>query len=1053
MNAHSLTVAGRLAIGRGKGLVSVMRSLFTMRVVHRPLSVFSAFALFAGAFVVAPTSVILSPIAASAAANEVLMLGSTLTGGAGSLEAQRVIADGFTPVIVDNPTWTSMTTAQFASYRAIVIGDPTCGNYNDTSHLTAALSNPATWGAAVNGNVLIIGTDPVFHSYLPGPGKLITHGIDFALAQAGKVGAYLDLSCAYGRVAPNTPLTLLDGIRPGGFTVDGGPSTVCYNDAHIVATHPALTGLTDADLSNWSCSVHEAFDTWPADYTVLAMARNYGSTYTASDGTIGTPYILASGAGLHSYPLWLTPAGQSVPLGTSATVTASLLDITTGNPAPGVAISFRVQSGPNAGTAGSCVPSTCLTDSNGNVGWTYTGVRLGTDTVQAWLDTNHNGVPDPGEAQTTAGVTWIRPLKCPDAGQMVSQFSVVYPQRSSGYDRWQVDYGISKCEGLVIDGATFGRRLMAERMSVPYLNVLTCNEQTVVCNTSDTTNYHVELKPSADESFNGAYLFVELLSGPSTRTVASPNSAPCYGSAACEHLSIAAVYRVWLTPPTLPDSQRTYLDVTQNYEFYHDFDESKDPTLSCEPAAVTQPISVGHLSSCGRWKPLVSYQFHPGNVTTLDILSFNAVQRLHFTPDAMATRAVAATRDCDSNYQTGCAFAGNHIEAFAPGNQTKAIGNDLVFLAVNKGNVIYPQDGLGNPDNLAGRYDNLHVTPAHEATIPDPLPPGCFECVHMHWRWGKDIPFLSTQYPQFGGGAPLIGNCPAPMMVCGPGTANPGVESEPAAVANPYSRQLMFVAVTPYHSEQLAPYNFMDAVKGATLADVGSSGTSKNPYPGYPGCAGSSNPSCSGWPFEGFSKGSETLSYEPQTCFSQTNLSSWGQCGQVVWLSAQTYGVIPHDEDADTLFAFGGFFCSTCTHPDYQSYLGLAPKVSPGTVNAGGPFSVGIDNLRQSSAFDIYDILPAGATNISVQFPQGTGMSCSTAANNSGGYTVHCAVPALFEFPPCPGPNPANPNPCVTSLTITANAPTAAGTYRNVTHVVWAGGNFRPVTPLVVVVR
>src|SRR5258708_8905457 len=177
MNAHSLTVAGRLAIGRGKGLVPVMRYMFTMRVVHRQLSVFSAFALFAGAFVVAPTSVILSPIAASAAANEVLMLGSTLPGGAGSLEAQRVIADGFTPVIVDNPTWTSMTTAQFASYRAIVIGDPTCGNYNDTSHLTAALSNPATWGAAVNGNVLIIGTDPVFHSYLPGPGNLITHGI------------------------------------------------------------------------------------------------------------------------------------------------------------------------------------------------------------------------------------------------------------------------------------------------------------------------------------------------------------------------------------------------------------------------------------------------------------------------------------------------------------------------------------------------------------------------------------------------------------------------------------------------------------------------------------------------------------------------------------------------------------------------------------------------------------------------------------------------------------------------------------------------------------
>jgi RHS repeat-associated protein len=348
-------------------------------------------------------------MAAAAAANEVLILGSTVTGGTASEEGQRITADGFTPVVVDDPTWKSMTTGQFASYRAIVIGDPYCGAYGDQSHIAAAVSNTATWGAAVNGNVLIIGTDPVLHSggtLTSSPGQLVSHGIDFALAQAGKVGAYIDLSCAYGTDPPNTPVALLDGIRPGGFSVDGGPSTVCYNDAHIVATHPALIGLTDAQLSNWGCSVHEAFDTWPGDYTVLAIARNFGSAYTASDGTIGLPYILASGQGLHSYPLSLAPTSQSAPAGTSATVTATLLDTTTGQPAAGVAISFRVQAGPNAGTAGSCTPPTCLTDSNGNVSWTYTGATPGSDTVQAWLDTNHNGVPDPGEAQTTAGITW-----------------------------------------------------------------------------------------------------------------------------------------------------------------------------------------------------------------------------------------------------------------------------------------------------------------------------------------------------------------------------------------------------------------------------------------------------------------------------------------------------------------------------------------------------------------------------------------------------------------------------------------------------------------------
>lgn len=354
------------------------------------------------------------PAAHAAISNNVLILGSTVTGGTSSLEAQEVTAQGFTPVVVDDATWEGMTTAQFASYRAIVIGDPSCGTYGDTTYLTAALSNPATWGAAVNGNVLIIGTDPVLHSGgdpTSGPGQLVSHGIDFALARADKTGAYIDLSCAYGDDPPNTPVTLLDGIRPGGFTVDGGTSSVCYNDAHIVATHPALAGLTDADLSNWSCSVHESFDTWPADYTVLAMARNFGATYTASDGTVGEPYILASGAGLHSFPLSLSPVSQNVSVGAKASVTAQLLDSSTSAPVPGQKISFRVESGPDAGVAGTCSPS-CTTDANGHATWSFTGSHAtagASDTVQAWIDTNGDGVPSPGEPQTTAAVTWTAP--------------------------------------------------------------------------------------------------------------------------------------------------------------------------------------------------------------------------------------------------------------------------------------------------------------------------------------------------------------------------------------------------------------------------------------------------------------------------------------------------------------------------------------------------------------------------------------------------------------------------------------------------------------------
>jgi PKD repeat protein/lysophospholipase L1-like esterase len=76
-----------------------------------------------------------------------------------------------------------------------------------------------------------------------------------------------------------------------------------------------LNGLTDNALSSWGCSVHEAFDSYPSDFVVLAMARNIGSTYTAPDGTVGTPYILARGAGTYYAGLSYVALGDSVSAG------------------------------------------------------------------------------------------------------------------------------------------------------------------------------------------------------------------------------------------------------------------------------------------------------------------------------------------------------------------------------------------------------------------------------------------------------------------------------------------------------------------------------------------------------------------------------------------------------------------------------------------------------------------------------------------------------------------------------------------------------------------
>lgn len=76
----------------------------------------------------------------------------------------------------------------------------------------------------------------------------------------------------------------------------------CYEAVHIVASSPALGNLNDTSLSNWGCSVHEAFTEYPssgpAGFQALAIAANVNGTGTQEfgDGSYGLPYVISRGA-------------------------------------------------------------------------------------------------------------------------------------------------------------------------------------------------------------------------------------------------------------------------------------------------------------------------------------------------------------------------------------------------------------------------------------------------------------------------------------------------------------------------------------------------------------------------------------------------------------------------------------------------------------------------------------------------------------------------------------------------------------------------------------
>jgi hypothetical protein len=364
----------------------------------------TSWALFCLAFLLACPGQALATTAAPRS-SEVLILGRSVSGGGNSLEAKAVLDAGLLPVIATDQTWRSLTRAEFAQYRAIVIGD-TGGNSPST--FQAATDTASTWGPAVTGNQVIIGTDPVDHASSGGAG-LVSAAIAFAVDKPNQTGLYVTLGDAYGDAAAGTKVPLLDGLGAQGFTVSGAD---CYDDAHLVARHPAVSGLTDALLSNWGCSVHEQIDTWPANFQVLAIARNRGSIFTAADGTVGTPYILAAGEELTTTGLSVTPTDGVAGIPDSYEISAHLVDPDTHQPLSGKLLRAATETTNSPIVVRSfldCSTTLCLTNGVGEVRFSYRASAPGTHQIVVFQDDDVDDFPDVGERQVRVRVTWIQP--------------------------------------------------------------------------------------------------------------------------------------------------------------------------------------------------------------------------------------------------------------------------------------------------------------------------------------------------------------------------------------------------------------------------------------------------------------------------------------------------------------------------------------------------------------------------------------------------------------------------------------------------------------------
>ncbi len=317
----------------------------------------------------------------------VLILDPTVSGGATSAEALAAAAAGvdnygtaYTVVVV--PSWAGYTAIDFASYRAIVVGDPFC---QFTGPEASAISTANIWGPVVNatgGKVIIIGTDPRFH-YGQGGDSLIYGGMRFVLADdpgRTKTGAYMCLSCYYNNYCQDT-VQLLSGLAlPGqAFTMDGGSGACpigCFDNIHKTANAPQLANVNDGNLGPWGCSVHEIFSQWDElQYDVFAIGLGLLGNYTAPDGTVGSPYILTRGAAVISAIQLGTQIDTNV-IGDPHTLTATVT--LGGAPVVGIPVTFNGIGGPCTGVLG-----VANTDNAGMASVTYTCNTVGTQFITA----------------------------------------------------------------------------------------------------------------------------------------------------------------------------------------------------------------------------------------------------------------------------------------------------------------------------------------------------------------------------------------------------------------------------------------------------------------------------------------------------------------------------------------------------------------------------------------------------------------------------------------------------------------------------------------------
>jgi len=196
---------------------------------------------------------------------------------------------GFIADVKAPAEWAALRQADFAGYRALVLGDPPSSA--SSTVYAAASDNRDVWLRAIAGNVLVAGSDPSHHT-APGENTppsytgaydFIRDSIKFATWRPYQTGLFVALGHTFEQ---GGQLAFMSSDYLGSITAKGLEG-VDRNSSELVTIPEAFAGFSVGDLAPWNDTIHELVP--PPDafgFAPFAIATTAGGDTTAGKAFI-----------------------------------------------------------------------------------------------------------------------------------------------------------------------------------------------------------------------------------------------------------------------------------------------------------------------------------------------------------------------------------------------------------------------------------------------------------------------------------------------------------------------------------------------------------------------------------------------------------------------------------------------------------------------------------------------------------------------------------------------------------------------------------------------